>query len=257
MPTKNAPSKPLKLAVHPSAELFPLMPEEELNELAESIKKHGLREKLVVDTDGVLIDGRNRYEAIKRAGLHIAAEDVTVMNFDNKPYTVDEYIVMANIERRNLTRQQRKELAGKLAVHLEEQQADKPKDEKVDTTAAAAKAAGVSRRTAASAKQETLVKLGLRDEPTKQNPPKKAPTKVEQGTARPPQVIKSLEAVAQAIHATAQKWPKERKKQAVTLAFGILASFAAEASVATIPEVVQGALGIPKRDAVKAGKVEG
>lgn len=70
--------------------------------------------------------------------------------------SVEEYVVMANLERRNLTRQQRRDLAGQLAVMLEKAQKDKPKEERIDTTAKAAESAGVSRRTAAEAKKEAV-----------------------------------------------------------------------------------------------------
>jgi ParB-like nuclease domain len=55
--------------IHPITELFPMMPEEELNDLAESIKSVGLLNPIVLDDDGTLIDGRNRLEACKRAGV--------------------------------------------------------------------------------------------------------------------------------------------------------------------------------------------
>jgi hypothetical protein len=53
--------------VHPVAEMFPLMTDEELDDLAASIKATGLLTPIVLDDDGTLIDGRNRVEACKRA----------------------------------------------------------------------------------------------------------------------------------------------------------------------------------------------
>ena len=56
------------LPVHPAADLFPLMGNDELRELADDIAKHGLREKvdLYFDRDGkcFLLDGRNRVAAL-------------------------------------------------------------------------------------------------------------------------------------------------------------------------------------------------
>ncbi len=52
------------LPVHPAAELFPLMGEAELRELADDVEKHGLQEKpdIYRDENGkeFLLDGRNR-----------------------------------------------------------------------------------------------------------------------------------------------------------------------------------------------------
>lgn len=42
------------LPVHPAAELFPLMSEAEIRELADDIKKHGLRERVVLWDDPTL-----------------------------------------------------------------------------------------------------------------------------------------------------------------------------------------------------------
>jgi disulfide oxidoreductase YuzD len=48
-----------ELKVHPLIDLFPMMSEEELADLAEDIKANGLIYPIVIDGD-VLIDGRNR-----------------------------------------------------------------------------------------------------------------------------------------------------------------------------------------------------
>jgi hypothetical protein len=233
----EAESKPIRLAIHPSANLFPMLSDAELKDLGESIKTHGLREKIVVDTEGTLIDGRNRYEAMKRAGIALKAEHVTIIDFtsDDTPWSVDEYIVMANLERRMLTRDQRKELAGKLAVRLEREQFNTAatKDEKVDTLKKAADLAGVSRRTASSAKQEALVKVGLREAPTRQNA-KKRPAKVDQAPPRPPSVIKALRQSVDAISKTKEKWDATRKIEACKFALQILSTFGVEAHKAAM-----------------------
>ena len=55
--------------VHPIADLFPMMTDEELANLAADIKANGLIHPIVVDKDGVLIDGRNRDRACEIAGI--------------------------------------------------------------------------------------------------------------------------------------------------------------------------------------------
>ncbi len=175
------------LAVHPAAAIFPMMSDEEIGELGASIKKHGLREKIQVIRDAtgglMILDGRNRLEAIRRvlkkSDADIVKEFVTVKVLAGATVTPEEYVLMANIERRNLTQPQRRELAGKLALMLSEAQRDLPKDKKTDTTGEAAKIAGVSRRTAATAKKTATGK------PTAAKP-KQAP--------RPVNVIQQLEA---------------------------------------------------------------
>jgi len=159
--SKSTPS----ITVHPAAALFPMMSDDDLAELATSIKAHGLREPIQCltkvenkVTNWIVLDGRNRLEALRR---YLKVKDVDIIQTYLKPVqlgklyaTPAEYVLMANIERRNLTQPQRRDLAGKLALMIAEAQADKPKAEKVDALAEAAKKAGVSRRTAATAKQK-------------------------------------------------------------------------------------------------------
>ena len=52
---------------HPLARQFPLMPENELEELAEDIRENDLHEKIVIYA-GKILDGRNRYFACKLNG---------------------------------------------------------------------------------------------------------------------------------------------------------------------------------------------
>jgi hypothetical protein len=91
------------LPVHPAADVFPMLPEDELEELAESIKTQGLLNSIVVQSiDGklVLVDGRNRREACRRAGV-----EPTYMLLDGQDATA--YVLSANINRRHMTKGQR------------------------------------------------------------------------------------------------------------------------------------------------------
>jgi DNA modification methylase len=53
---------------HKYAALFPMASEDELNEMAEDIKQRGLLNKIILLDDKIL-DGRNRFEACKRADI--------------------------------------------------------------------------------------------------------------------------------------------------------------------------------------------
>jgi ParB-like nuclease domain len=72
--------------VHPAAELFPLMSESELKELAEDIKANGLIDPTVVwaddNGDNFLLDGRNRLDAMALAGI-LGVDDYGIL-FDVK-----------------------------------------------------------------------------------------------------------------------------------------------------------------------------
>jgi hypothetical protein len=60
------------LKVHPAAELFPLLPEAELKELAADIEAHGLQNLVTVwrsDGSNYLLDGRNRLDALALLGF--------------------------------------------------------------------------------------------------------------------------------------------------------------------------------------------
>jgi ParB-like chromosome segregation protein Spo0J len=92
-----------EIPVHPAAEVFPMLDEEELEELAQDIKANGLQQLLVIDElngDPVLVDGRNRREAYRRAGV---VPDYILL--DGQDPIV--YILSANINRRHLSKGQR------------------------------------------------------------------------------------------------------------------------------------------------------
>ena len=95
-------------AVHPAADVFPMMSDEDLAALGEDIKANGQTIPILFWTDGdnrVLIDGRNRLEAMERIGI---ADDALVETFHCKdPVT---HIITLNIRRRHLTPQQQLDL---------------------------------------------------------------------------------------------------------------------------------------------------
>jgi hypothetical protein len=95
-----------KWKIHPAAEVFPMMPEDELQALSEDIKTNGLREPYRYWQDGatkLLLDGRNRLEAMERAGLEPSDG---VREFGDPV----AFIISKNIRRRHLTKEQQAEM---------------------------------------------------------------------------------------------------------------------------------------------------
>lgn len=77
-----------------------MLPEDELHDLAESIKESGLELPIVLDPDGVLLDGRNRLAACQLAGVE--PRFTTYAGTDQIAF-----IASCNLLRRNLSEGQR------------------------------------------------------------------------------------------------------------------------------------------------------
>ena len=94
--------------VHPAAGVFPMMSDDELAKLGDDIKKNGQTIPILFwNGDGagpVLIDGRNRLEAMERVGV---TEHMTETFVCKDPVT---HIITLNIRRRHLTKQQQADL---------------------------------------------------------------------------------------------------------------------------------------------------
>lgn len=91
------------LRSHPAAELFPMLGESELDELASDIKANGLKHPIVVvDGQGewLVLDGRNRAEACRRAG--VTPGRVVWTGADPVAY-----VLSTNLHRRHLNESQR------------------------------------------------------------------------------------------------------------------------------------------------------
>jgi len=115
--TKPAVSWRDSLPIHPAAELFPLMPPDELRVLGEDIMKNGLRSPVVLwraddKTPAVLLDGRNRLDAIEMApGSPVEVRNVVMLDHTTDPYA---FVISTNIHRRHLTAEQKRELIATL-----------------------------------------------------------------------------------------------------------------------------------------------
>lgn len=98
------------MEAHPYANIFPMLGENELNELAADIKAYGLRHAIVVDKSRRVIDGRNRFAACELAEVAPRFE-----TFDGDDRKVLDLIVSLNIKRRHLNESQRAMIAAKVA----------------------------------------------------------------------------------------------------------------------------------------------
>ena len=118
------------MKAHPAAALFPMMSEAELVELTADIAKNGQLEPIIVlCAEGKagpggsepydeyearlkelpVLDGRNRLEACRRAGVEPKLNDLFVAD----PYS---YVISANLARRHLSPSQRAMIAARLAT---------------------------------------------------------------------------------------------------------------------------------------------
>jgi hypothetical protein len=119
------------LPIHPAADLFPMMSRDELLELGEDIKKHGLTSPIVLWSPDdkrhatFLLDGRNRLDAMEAAGIKVVDKEhgdglerstvrcrhlfETGGGIDGSGTQADpfEFAISANINRRHLGAEQR------------------------------------------------------------------------------------------------------------------------------------------------------
>jgi hypothetical protein len=92
---------------HQFANIFPMLPEERLHELAENIKERGLVDDIIL-YEGRILDGRCRYLACQIAGVELKFQE----------YVGDDplgLVVSRNLHRRHLTESQRAMVATRLA----------------------------------------------------------------------------------------------------------------------------------------------
>lgn len=94
------------MKAHPLAALFPMLDEAALQELAWDIRTNGLLEP-IVQLDGMILDGRNRFEACRRAEV----EPRFVAFAGSDPVA---FVASKNLHRRQLTTAQRAIIAAQI-----------------------------------------------------------------------------------------------------------------------------------------------
>lgn len=97
---KSSTNAAKKYKVHPLADLFPMLNEDELNDLADDIAANGLLHPIVTDSKSQVIDGRNRLAACDIAGVEPRFEI-----FEGED--VRSFILSNNIHRRHMNKGQR------------------------------------------------------------------------------------------------------------------------------------------------------
>lgn len=102
------------MRVHPAAEIFPMMAEPELAALADSIRKTGQLHPIIMFND-MLLDGRNRMAACKRAGVQPRVEELKRCD------SPTSFVLAANKDRRHLTAAQLSAVAVDVAPLLAEE----------------------------------------------------------------------------------------------------------------------------------------
>jgi hypothetical protein len=147
------------LSAHPAADLFPLLSDADLSDLASDIAENGLLEPIVLH-EGLVLDGRNRFAACEQAGV-----EPRFVEWNGDGGTPLRYVLSHNLHRRHLTTSQRAAIAVDVLPMFEEEArkrqgqrtdllADRPKsDSAIHARDAAADALNVGSRTVGRAKQ--------------------------------------------------------------------------------------------------------
>ena len=185
-----------RLPVHPAAELFPLMSEGELRELAADINKSGLQQRIHLYSDmqankKYLLDGRNRLDALELLGKKIfdangelLKEIVgTELAYAPPMSRPDCYahVVSLNLARRHLTSEQKRHVIAELL------KADPEKSNRQ-----IAKTVGVDDKTVASVRADPRAEIPHvakrtdtkgRKQPARRTKPKREPQGTHGGTA--------------------------------------------------------------------------
>ena len=118
------------LPIHPAADLFPMVTPDEKKALAKDIKKNGQQHRVVVFSEHgrepVLLDGRNRLDALEMLGMLFVDESNQLVDEHGDPLDVTElsgdgfmaidpyaYVFSANLHRRHLTAEQKRDVIAK------------------------------------------------------------------------------------------------------------------------------------------------
>jgi ParB-like chromosome segregation protein Spo0J len=106
-----------KIEINPEyASLVPPLSEEEYNSVKKSVKENGLYIPIIVDQNGIILDGHHRYKICKELGIE---PQFLVRNFND---SLEEklFVFQSNLQRRQLNNFQKTELALKSKSIVEE-----------------------------------------------------------------------------------------------------------------------------------------
>lgn len=106
--TKPAPKQDYEF--HELANIFPLIEGDEFDALVNTFRRQGLLNPITL-YQGKIIEGRNRYRAAKAVGYLFTARDLVELPPDKDP---KEFVIAANVQRRHLTTDQKRDLAIRL-----------------------------------------------------------------------------------------------------------------------------------------------
>jgi hypothetical protein len=95
--------------LHPACAAFPPLPDHDLRELAQDIRQRGLIEPITLTADGLLLDGRCRWDACEAAGV----EPRTVTYDGDNPAG---FVLSKNKYRRHLDKSQMAMAVARLVV---------------------------------------------------------------------------------------------------------------------------------------------
>ena len=112
---------------HPACLVLPEMAEAEFRELVEDIREHGLRNQIVVDEHGLILDGRHRWKACQelrktawQAPAGVSRMPEGLLSIERVFYGTEAekvaLVMSENITRRHLTTQQRAAIGAELAT---------------------------------------------------------------------------------------------------------------------------------------------
>lgn len=102
------------MEIHPVADIFPMMAEDEFQRLKTDIEQNGQREPIVVHM-GRIIDGRNRYRACCELGIVPKYKEWTPVG------SLESFVTSLNLHRRHLSSSQRAMIGGRLKSLFEKE----------------------------------------------------------------------------------------------------------------------------------------
>jgi ParB-like chromosome segregation protein Spo0J len=122
------------LEIHSLALVFPIFEKEDFEKLTNDIREHGQRQPITL-FEGKVLDGRNRVEAMRKAGK----DSVLAIPFKGTFEDARDYVVSMNDVRRHMTTSQRAMVAAGLADMKQGARTDLPQNCGMSTEAAAKK----------------------------------------------------------------------------------------------------------------------